>query len=413
MPKCKAIHYLAVTTMMGSFLIPESAGAEAVPYKEYMMCKRDPSYCASQQPVQQYYGTEAYRQQPVYAAPAQPVYQQPVYQQPIYQPQQQYMAMPPALPPQQQYAMRPPAPYYDTAVPQETQKAAKKTSKKKTKKQKAAEAKRQPTQQPVYSEPMPVQPLQQYSQPQYTPPPAYVPPAQPAPADEKILGGNITGSLGLTTDYTFRGVSQSRENPAIQGGIEYQHDIGAYIGLWGSNVDFRDSDEAQAEFDVYGGYRTALTDDISADIGVIYYAYPGANELKNYDYVEVYASAEYSFPVGLAMGSGFDIEKASVGLGVNYSPENFGESGQATYVKATAAAPFANGITLDGHIGKQWVEDNAAFALPDYMDWSVGVAYALPKQFEAKLQYIGTNIDEDDCADGCDGKAVATLSKSF
>ena len=343
-----------------------------------------PQYVQQYQPMQYQPAPPAAQQAPVAQAATPPTYLAPTQTVVKY-------AQPEAA---QQYAMRPPAPYIDTSVPQPQQQIIQQ------------EIRRTPKLQPKLEyvpPPPPPQPVVQ------APPPA---PEAPKPA-EKILGGDITGSFGLTTDYTFRGISQTKKNPAVQGGVEYQHEVGAYIGLWASNVNFNDGGQAQIEMDGYGGYRTALTDSLNADIGAIYYAYPGANSNLNYDYWEFYASTEYAIPVHASLGSGFDVDKATVGASFSYSPEFFANSGTGYYLKAKAAMPFANGITLDGHLGKQWVQNNQAFGLPDYMDWSLGVAYALPKEFSAKLEYIDTNIDKKDCPNICSAKAVASVSKSF
>src|SRR3990170_445709 len=82
----------------------------------------------------------------------------------------------------------------------------------------------------------------------------------PALAQEKkqLLPGNFAANVGLFSDYTFRGISQTRERPAIQGGLDWSmdtgfKDVGVYLGAWGSNVKFSDGGEATAEFDWYGG----------------------------------------------------------------------------------------------------------------------------------------------------------------
>ncbi len=407
MPKCKAIHYLAVV----SIAFAQGAAAQSIPYKQYMAQKRFPNLAAQNYQSPDIYEPAAapqYQPAPQVLPVQQPQYTQATQYMPVpqYQPQQNYLAPAQTVVSSyarsqaaQEYAMRPPAPYADTAVPQAQ----------------ADDIRRRPSMQPSD-----VQPMQQQLPPQYQPQQQYyqhqITPRVEMPKKEdegKILGGDITGSMAVTSDYVFRGLSQSKEGPAIQGGVEYQHEVGAYIGMWASNVDFNDGDEAQVELDGYVGYRTAITDDLSADVGAIYYGYPGADSNLDYDYWEFYAAAEYGIPLGMKTGAGFDVDKATIGASFSYSPEFFAKSGSAYYAKATAGVPFANGITIDGHLGKQWIEDNNTFLLPDYMDWSLGIAYALPKQFEVKLQYVDTNLDEKDCADGCDAKAVATLSKSF
>ena len=386
MTNCKAVPSVAAVIIIAA-AFSHSDNSWAMTYKDYMEMKRsgqifsqsapsypEPQYSAPQPPAPKiHYSAPVIPQPPIFEAP-QAVYQAPAYQAP--QPRE--------------YAMQAPVPYFENSAPVAQQKA------------------RRPSQQPQNNI--------------YAPPAQPIPPAppegfrveeqaqQPAaePASEKIMGGKISGTAAVTSDYTFRGITQTRETPAVQTGVEYQHDIGAYIGLWGSNVDFHDGDQAQLETDVYGGYRTAITDKLSTDVGIIYYAYPGADSALHYNYTEFMASGEYSIPVNSA-----GIENASLGAAFYYSPEYFGKADSSYYLKATGSLPFKNGVTVDGHIGKQWFKDNTLALLPDYYDWSLGVAYALPQNFEAKLEYIDTDIDKAHCADGCDAKVVGTLSKSF
>ena len=91
-----------------------------------------------------------------------------------------------------------------------------------------------------------------------------------------------TGSVALTSDYVFRGVSQTDGKPALQGGIEFASEGGFYAGAWGSNVSWLSDLSTTAapissslELDVYGGYRGKFSNAVSYDVGLLYYAYPG------------------------------------------------------------------------------------------------------------------------------------------
>lgn len=101
----------------------------------------------------------------------------------------------------------------------------------------------------------------------------------PASAQQRIerLGVTVTTGVGLYTDYLFRGISQTQTNPAIQGTLDIEHDVGVYIGGFASNVDFGTGYDANIELDGVFGYRTELFG-VKIDVGGIYYAYPGANE---------------------------------------------------------------------------------------------------------------------------------------
>lgn len=209
---------------------------------------------------------------------------------------------------------------------------------------------------------------------------------------------NLSANMALTTDYVFRGISQSNEEATVQAGIDWSHpETGLYLGVWGSGVDFTD---ASAEFDFYGGVAGEY-DGLSWDLGTIYYMYPGADDSLNYDFWELAA----------AVGYDFDILQASLSL--NYSPEYFGDSGDSYYLAAYTTVPLPYNLTLSGHAGHQWIEDNAAFGTDDYTDWSLGLGTTV-EGFDLSLTYHDTDLSEpDECADGCGARLVFSISKSF
>jgi len=92
--------------------------------------------------------------------------------------------------------------------------------------------------------------------------------------------GEIEANVALSTDYIFRGVTQTGNDPAISGGFDYSLDNGFYVGIWGSNVDF--GGDTSTEIDLYGGWATELADGVELDLGYIYYAYPGDSGSLNY-----------------------------------------------------------------------------------------------------------------------------------
>ncbi len=223
-----------------------------------------------------------------------------------------------------------------------------------------------------------------------------------ANADPASLGLDVSANVGFVSQYAFRGISQSDENIALQGGFDAAHDSGLYAGVWGSSVDFNDGDEAQAEVDLYGGYSGSINN-INYDIGVIYYAYPGADSSLDYDFVEG----------SVAVGYDFDLFSASASF--NYSPEYFADSGDAQYYAVNADVPLPKDFTLSGHVGHQVIDDGASFGIgeDDYTDWSVGLGYSFAG-FDLSLQYVDTDLDEPgECADGCEERIIFGVSKSF
>lgn len=220
------------------------------------------------------------------------------------------------------------------------------------------------------------------------------------------LAGNISESLegsanvAIVSEYSFRGIAQSNEQPAVQGGFDLAHDTGVYAGIWGSNVDFNDNNEASSEFDLYAGYSGSY-EGVSYDIGAIYYAYPGANSALNYDFWEA------SFALG------YDFGHFATSATLNYSPDYFGASGHAEYYALAVDVPLPNEFVLNTHIGHQNIENNRAFGVKDYTDWSVGVGYNL-YGFDLSLAYIDTDLDEPhECSDGCTERVIFSVSRNF
>ncbi|WP_416897579.1 MAG: TorF family putative porin [Minwuia sp.] len=219
---------------------------------------------------------------------------------------------------------------------------------------------------------------------------------QPVLADEEemMIPGEFSANVAFLTDYRFRGITQTQNEPAIQGGFDWAHDSGIYLGTWASNVEFND---AHIEMDFYGGYANTVGN-FSYDLGVIYYWYPGARRNQDFDFVEV------------ALGMGYDFEVASVSLGMNYSPENFGASGDAFYTEAGVAVPLPYDFELGATIGYQIIDDEATFGVPDYLNWSVSLARSF-YGFDFGLAYVDT--DEGSCGDGCGATVIFSVSRSF
>jgi uncharacterized protein (TIGR02001 family) len=168
----------------------------------------------------------------------------------------------------------------------------------------------------------------------------------------------------LTSDYDFRGITQSSNDPAFQLGLTYTGETGMYFGLWGSNVDFDITPASQdpygpsTEIDVFAGYAGGDPEEgIGYDLGAIYYAYPNAGAGN---FPEVYAG----------MSKGFFSAK------VWYS-WNFNASGDtAYYADINLNMPAAEGFSIISHIGHSGGEYwSGTGGSGKYMDWSAGFAF--------------------------------------
>jgi uncharacterized protein (TIGR02001 family) len=217
--------------------------------------------------------------------------------------------------------------------------------------------------------------------------------AAPALAQEVA----ITGNVALTTDYTFRGVSQTDESPAVQGGL----DLSAgnfYAGTWASNINFG-TGGANLELDVYGGYKTALGG-VNLDLGVIGYLYPGASDDgAELDYWEVYVRPS------IALSENF-----TLGGAVYYSPEFTGESGDGWYYEVNGALAVSEALSLSGAVGFQSVDATGFFAgEEEYTTYNFGGTYsAMGLGFD--LRYVGTDVDN---APIYDDRVVFSIKKAM
>lgn len=217
----------------------------------------------------------------------------------------------------------------------------------------------------------------------------------PLCAQAQDIPGELSANVGLFSEYNFRGIDQNDESPALQGGFDYSHDSGFYAGVWGSNVDFNDGDEANLELDFYSGVSGEVSG-VSWDLGGIYYYYPGADSSLDYDFFEVAGALGYDFGAAAVSGS------------LNYSPEFFGETGDAYYYAANVDVPLPYDLTASAHIGYQDIDEGN-----DYTDYSLGLGYSYAG-FDFTVSYINTDLDEpEECADGCDDRIVFGISKSF
>jgi uncharacterized protein (TIGR02001 family) len=104
--------------------------------------------------------------------------------------------------------------------------------------------------------------------------------------------GDVSGSLALTTDYIYRGLSQTDGQPAAQAGVQFHSLAGWNAGLWGSSVDFQNGSGNAYELDLHAGYAWSLNPDLSMQLGYVHYAYL-ADDDAGYDYDEVSASVSY------------------------------------------------------------------------------------------------------------------------
>jgi len=189
-----------------------------------------------------------------------------------------------------------------------------------------------------------------------------------ASAQDTSVAFNVAG----TSDYVFRGISQTSQDPALSAGVDATIG-GLYFGGWTSNVDFGDSTDY--EVDLYGGYRTEVSG-FAVDVGVISYLYVNEPVNVTYDYTEVKLAASRA------------IGPVTAGAAVYYSPNFFGVDGEATYVEANAAYAVTDKLTISGAVGEQFLDKT-----DDYLTYNVGASYALTPNLIGDVRYHDTDYD--------------------
>jgi len=228
---------------------------------------------------------------------------------------------------------------------------------------------------------------------------------EPAPAPTPALTANI----GLVSDYVFRGLTQTNGKPAIQGGIDYAHSSGFYVGTWLSNISWftdqnagtrstdsgnigpislaspgavgapylpNQSNQASLEWDFYGGYKGSFAGDWTYDIGLLRYQYPGSYDnlgaYRNPNTTEVYGALGYKW-LTLKYSKGI----SATTFGVN-------DSKGADYLDLSAAVPLGDsGVNLLAHVGHQrypshsnvgyWGASGGNNGFFTYTDYKLGV----------------------------------------
>jgi uncharacterized protein (TIGR02001 family) len=204
--------------------------------------------------------------------------------------------------------------------------------------------------------------------------------AQAAP--ESSLSFNV----GAVTDYRYRGISQSRNQPAIQGGVDYADKSGFYVGAWASTIKWIEdsgSKDGSLELDIYGGYKGSAGP-VSYDLGVLRYEYVG-NKLGA---VPDYANANTT-EVYVALTYGMFTVKYSHALTNTFGSVN---SKNSNYIDLSAAFDLGSGFTLTPHVGRQVIKNGPEYS---YTDYSLTLGKDLGKGLSATIMAVGTNAKRD------------------
>ncbi|AEG91206.1 TorF family putative porin [Ramlibacter tataouinensis] len=195
----------------------------------------------------------------------------------------------------------------------------------------------------------------------------------PAPAPDYTLTFNV----GAVSDYRYRGISQSRKDPAVQGGADFSHSSGFYVGTWASSIKWIEDagGDAKAEVDLYGGYKGTVGG-LAYDVGVLRYQYPRSELAVSPNTTELYAAGtfgpatlKYSHAVTNLFG--------------------FDDSENSYYLDLSATFDTGLwGLTLTPHVGYQKVKNYSDFSYTDY-------SLTLGKDFGNGLTATAAVVDTD------------------
>jgi len=214
----------------------------------------------------------------------------------------------------------------------------------------------------------------------------------------------LTGNFTLASEYLYRGIAQSNHKPAIQGGIDFAHSSGVYVGTWASSISWLADQSANwpgtpgvsapMEWDFYGGFKNTIYDDFSYDVGVLTYYYPGEypDGFVSPNTTELYVAGgwktitlKYSYAVTNLFGATSPTD----------ATQKASDSG-SYYVDLSGSYDLGEGFGVVGHVGYQKVKGakGADGTTADYTDYKVGVTKDL-LGFSLALSYIGTNAKGD------------------
>lgn len=201
--------------------------------------------------------------------------------------------------------------------------------------------------------------------------------------------GELTGGVAFTSDYRFRGISQTDLQPAPQASLVWNVPDGLYAGTWLSHLDFDDHAGTSVEWDIYAGKHFDLGDGFDLNVQPYYYGYPDHDAARagfHDSYFELITTLTRSIGKVTAAGT------------VAWSPDWFAETGTGWWINANASAPINDWLSVSGNLGRQSARDldGRGLGFP-YVTWDFG-ATAKWRSFALDLRYTDTSISKEACA---------------
>ncbi len=212
-------------------------------------------------------------------------------------------------------------------------------------------------------------------------------------ADASVASGSshtFTGNVTLASEYLYRGISQTNGKPAVQGGFDYAHASGFYVGVWGSNISWLSDGNAGVsaplELDVYGGYKGSFGGDYSYDVGVLAYNYPGTYPagFTDADTTEVYGAIGWKT---LSLKYSHSVSSHLFG----FTTASGGKTSGSGYLDLSVSHDLGNGWAVNAHVGHQKVKDRRDAS---YTDYKIGLTKDIGFG-SLGLSYLTTNAQGD------------------
>lgn len=211
-----------------------------------------------------------------------------------------------------------------------------------------------------------------------------------APAAEPTSPHTFTYNVGLFSQYIFRGLTQTGEELALQGGVDYSHASGFYAGTWASNISWLEDagsyQNSSLELDIYGGYRNSIGETgIGYDIGLLQYIYPGDKNpgVKAAETTEVYGALSWKWIAG------------KLSVVASDGAWGFRNADGTWYAELNANYPIGEtGLTVNAHLGRQEFSGSAAGtdnSIYDYTDWKLGLTKSWSNGVNLGAYYTDTN----------------------
>ena len=217
-----------------------------------------------------------------------------------------------------------------------------------------------------------------------------------ATAAPAVSYADVAFNVGAFTDYRYRGISQTRVKPAVQGGVDYTNGP-FYLGAWASNIkwikDF--GGDANVEIDLYGGYKGEISKELTYDVGVLTYQYPSNKLNPSANTTEIYGALTYG-PATLKYSHAVTNTFANP------------DSKNSYYLDLSAGFDVGNGLTFTPHIGYQKIKGPASDP-GSYTDFSL----TLSKDFSGLVvsgAIVGTDADKSFYSSPVNGKELGKTS---